>query len=60
MWPELKLIHRKPRHSQSQGSIERAKIDVQNMMMIWVMKMDQLMGLKASSEKFSRQEKYRI
>ncbi|GBO42769.1 SCAN domain-containing protein 3 [Araneus ventricosus] len=23
-WPELKIVHRKPRHSQSQGSVERA------------------------------------
>ena len=32
MWPELKLVHRKPKHSQSQGSVERASQDVQNMM----------------------------
>ena len=36
MWPELKLVHGKPRHSQSQGSVERANQDVQNMMMTWM------------------------
>ena len=28
MWPECKLVHGKPRHSQSQGSIEKANRDV--------------------------------
>lgn len=36
MWPELKLVHGKPRHSQRQGSVERANQDVQNMMMKWM------------------------
>ena len=29
MWPECRLVHGKPRHSQSQGSVERANRDVQ-------------------------------
>ena len=29
LWPELKIVHGKPRHSQSQGSIEQANRDVQ-------------------------------
>jgi len=24
MWPRMKLVHGKPRHSQSQGSVERS------------------------------------
>ena len=36
MWPELKLVHGKTRYSQSQGSVERANQDVQNMMMTWM------------------------
>lgn len=36
MWPELKLVHGKPRHSQSQGSVERANQDVQNMISTWM------------------------
>ena len=30
MWPELQIVHGKPRHSQSQGSVERANQDVEN------------------------------
>ena len=29
MWLELSIVHGKPRHSQSQGSIERANQDIQ-------------------------------
>jgi hypothetical protein len=35
-WPELKIVHGKPRHSQSQGSVERAKHDIQNMLASWM------------------------
>jgi hypothetical protein len=30
MWPELKIVHGKMRHSQSQGSTDRTNQDVQN------------------------------
>jgi hypothetical protein len=36
VWPELKIVHGKPRHSQSQGSVERANQDVQNMLITWM------------------------
>lgn len=36
MWGEVKLVHGKPRHSQSQGSIERANQDVENMLSTWM------------------------
>ncbi|XP_055928110.1 KRAB-A domain-containing protein 2-like [Argiope bruennichi] len=35
-WPELKIVHGKPRHSQSQGSVERANQDVENMLASWM------------------------
>nr|XP_018908515.1 PREDICTED: KRAB-A domain-containing protein 2-like [Bemisia tabaci] len=35
-WPELKLVRGKPRNSQSQGSVERANRDVQNMIATWL------------------------
>ncbi|XP_055932896.1 KRAB-A domain-containing protein 2-like [Argiope bruennichi] len=35
-WPELKIVHGKPRHSQSQGSGERANQDVENMLASWM------------------------
>lgn len=35
MWPGLLIVHGKPRHSQSQGSVERANQDMQNMLMTW-------------------------
>ena len=28
-WPEMQICHGKPRHSQSQGSVERCNLDVQ-------------------------------
>ncbi|XP_015369695.1 PREDICTED: KRAB-A domain-containing protein 2-like [Diuraphis noxia] len=36
MWPELKIVHGKPRHSQSQGGVERANQDVENMLTTWM------------------------
>lgn len=36
MWPGLKLVHGKPRHSQSQGSIERSNQDVRDMLVAWM------------------------
>ena len=33
LWPELKIVHGKPRHSQSQGSVERVNQDVKKMLM---------------------------
>lgn len=35
-WPEVKLVHGKPRHSQSQGSVERANQDVEKMLASWM------------------------
>ncbi|XP_023014462.2 uncharacterized protein [Leptinotarsa decemlineata] len=34
--PELKIVHGKPRHSQNQGSVERANQDLENMMSSWL------------------------
>jgi hypothetical protein len=31
MWPELFIIHGKPRHSRTSGSMERANQDLENM-----------------------------
>lgn len=36
MWPELHIIHGKPRHIQSQGSVARANQDVENMLATWM------------------------
>lgn len=35
-WPELKIVHGKPRHSQSQGSVKRANQDIENMLTTWM------------------------
>lgn len=35
-WPTLKIVHGKPRHSQSQGSVERANQDIENMLCAWM------------------------
>ena len=33
MWDGLKIVHGKPRHSQSQESVERANRDIKDMLM---------------------------
>lgn len=35
-WPDLHIVHGKPRHSQSQGSVERANQDIENMLTTWM------------------------
>ena len=35
LWPGCKLVHGKPRHSQSQGSVERANKDVEAILACW-------------------------
>ncbi|KFD49282.1 hypothetical protein M513_09834 [Trichuris suis] len=35
-WPCLKIVHGKPWHSQSQGSVERANQDIENMLCTWM------------------------
>ena len=34
MWDGLKIVHGKPRHSQSQGSVERANSDIEKTYML--------------------------
>ncbi|KAF0768514.1 KRAB-A domain-containing protein 2-like [Aphis craccivora] len=36
MWDGVKIMHGKPRHSQIQGSIERANQDIQNLLRAWI------------------------
>ncbi|CAI6372620.1 unnamed protein product [Macrosiphum euphorbiae] len=36
MWEDLKIVHGKPRHSQSQGSVERPNQDVENILATWL------------------------
>ncbi|XP_045112503.1 KRAB-A domain-containing protein 2-like [Portunus trituberculatus] len=36
MWPELSIVHGKPRHPQSQGSVERANGDIKDMLVAWM------------------------
>ncbi|XP_024877031.1 KRAB-A domain-containing protein 2-like, partial [Temnothorax curvispinosus] len=36
MWPELSIVHGKPRHSQNQGSVERANQNVQKILFAWL------------------------
>jgi len=35
MWNDIKIVHGKPRHCESQGSVERANQDVENMLAKW-------------------------
>ncbi|XP_022162759.1 KRAB-A domain-containing protein 2-like [Myzus persicae] len=36
MWGDVKIVHGKPRHSQTQGSIERANRDVEEILASWM------------------------
>ncbi|XP_024887655.1 KRAB-A domain-containing protein 2-like, partial [Temnothorax curvispinosus] len=36
LWPQLHIVHGRPRHPQSQGSVERANQDVENMLRAWM------------------------
>lgn len=35
-WNGVKIVHGKPRHSQSQGSVERANQDVRDSLVAWM------------------------
>jgi hypothetical protein len=36
MWPQLTMVHGKPRHPQSQGSVERANSDIKDILVAWM------------------------
>lgn len=36
MWPDCSIVHCKPRHPQSQGSVERGNVDIKDMLIIWM------------------------
>lgn len=36
LWPHCKIVHGRPRHPQTQGSVERANGDVENSMRAWM------------------------
>ena len=36
MWPELVIVHGKPRHPQSQASIEKSNGDIHDMLTTWM------------------------
>ncbi|KAK4878163.1 hypothetical protein RN001_010669, partial [Aquatica leii] len=35
-WPDCKIVHGRPRHPESQGSVERSNQDVENMLRSWM------------------------
>jgi hypothetical protein len=37
LWPGLTIIHGRPRHPESQGSVERANCDVERMIRAWLL-----------------------
>lgn len=48
-WPTLILVHGKPRHPQSQGSVERANGDIKDILIAWMadnISADWSMGIK--------------
>ena len=40
LWSELVIVHGKPRHPQSQGSVERANSDIKYMLIAWMSEKD--------------------
>lgn len=37
LWKECNIVHGRPRHPQSQGSVERANADIENMIRAWML-----------------------
>lgn len=37
MWPHCRIVHGRPRHPQTQGSVERANGDIENSLRSWMM-----------------------
>ena len=59
MWPELSIIHGKPRHPKSQGSVEQANGDIKYMFVAWMAvnnSTDWAMGMKFAQ--FSKNSAY--
>ena len=36
LWTDLLMVHGKPRHPQSQGSVERLNCDIKDMLIAWM------------------------
>src|ERR1043165_3209561 len=36
LWPDLLMVHGKPRHPQSQGSVEQLNCDIKDMLIAWL------------------------
>ena len=36
LWPDLLMVHGKPRYPQSQGSVERLNCDIKDMLIAWL------------------------
>ena len=36
LWPQLVMVHGKPRHPQSQGSVERANRNIKDILVSWM------------------------
>ena len=36
IWPQIVMVNGKPRHPQSQGSVERANGDIKDMLVAWM------------------------
>ena len=45
MWDGLKIVHEKPIHSQSQGSVERVNRDIEDMLMTCCSQIQLLIGV---------------
>ena len=46
MWPDLVIVHGKPKHPQSQGSVERANCDIKDVLIAWTSDNDWTVRLK--------------
>ncbi|XP_029162592.1 KRAB-A domain-containing protein 2-like [Nylanderia fulva] len=42
IWPHCRIVHGRPRHPQSQGSVERSNADVENMLRAWMIDNDSI------------------
>jgi len=56
-WPELTIVHGRPRHPESQGSVERANGEVKRLLSIWIRttgRKDWATGIKVVQFQYNR------
>lgn len=57
LWPDLKIVHGRPRHPQSEGSVERANGEVKRLIGTWIRttkRKDWSIGIRIVANQYNR------